>query len=66
MTLGVAITVTAKVVGTALVGRLFILVEAQLMEFAWFASCVAWWRVIRDRVMAALRNSVLWHDGRAA
>lgn len=65
VTLGVAIIVTAKLVGTALVGRLFLFVETQLMEFAWFASCVAWWRVMRDRVMAALRNSFLWHNGRA-
>jgi hypothetical protein len=65
VTLGVAIIVAAKLVGTALVGRLFILVETQLMEFAWFASCVAWWRVTRDRVLASLRNSVLWHNGRA-
>ena len=63
--LGVAIIVAAKLVGTAFVGRLFILVETQLMEFAWFANCVAWWRATRDRVMASLRNSVLWHNGRA-
>ena len=65
VTLGVAIIVTAKLVGTAFVGRLFILVETQLMEFAWFARCVAWWRVTRGRVTAALRRSVLWHNGRA-
>jgi hypothetical protein len=41
-TLGIAIVVVAKVRGTALVGRLIILVEPQLMAFAWFARCVAW------------------------
>ena len=42
--LGVAIIVAAKVLGTALVGRLFVLVEPQLMTFAWFVRCAAWWR----------------------
>jgi hypothetical protein len=65
VTLGVAIIVTAKLVGTALGGRLFILVETQLMEFAWFAICVAWWRATRDRIMASVRASFLWRYGRA-
>ncbi len=62
--LGVAIIVVAKVLGTALVGRLFILVESQLMQFAWFARCVHWWRATRDRVMSALRQSLVWRGAR--
>lgn len=65
-TLGITLIVAAKVVGTAFVGRLFVLVEAQLMTFPWFVRCVEWWRAMRDRVMAALRQSVLWRSGRAA
>ena len=38
--LGIAIIVAAKVLGTAFVGRLFILVEPQLMTFAWFARAL--------------------------
>jgi hypothetical protein len=64
-TLGIAVIVAAKVVGTAFVGRLFILVETQLMTFAWFVRGVEWWRATRDRVMAALRQSVLWRSARA-
>jgi hypothetical protein len=64
-TLGIAVIVAAKVVGTAFVGRLFILVEKQLMTFAWFARCVFWWRATRDRVMAALHRSVVWRVARA-
>jgi hypothetical protein len=63
-TLGITVVVVAKVVGTAFVGRLFILVETQLMEFAWFARCIGWWRATRDRVMAALRKSVVWRSAR--
>jgi len=63
--LGIAVIVVAKVVGTAFVGRLFVLVEAQLMTFAWFVRARAFWRSTRDRVMAALRQSVVWRSGRA-
>ena len=64
-TLGIAVIVAAKVAGTAFVGRLFILVERQLMTFRWFARCVAWWRETRDHVMARLHRSVVWRSGRA-
>jgi hypothetical protein len=61
-TLGITVIVVAKLLGTALVGRLFILVETQLMAFAWFARCVGWWRATRDLVVAALRRSLLWRS----
>ena len=64
-TLGIATIIAAKVVGTAFVGRLFVLVETQLMTFPWFVRCVAWWRVMRDSVMASLRRSLIWRSGRA-
>jgi len=61
---GVSIIVVAKVLGTALVGRLFVLVESQLMTFAWFVRCAAWWRATRDRVGHALRQSFVWRGAR--
>jgi hypothetical protein len=64
-TLGIGVIVVAKVVGTAFVGRLFVLVEAQLMTFAWFVRCMTLWQSTKARVMAALRQSVLWRSGRA-
>lgn len=63
--LGIAVIVAAKLLGTALVGRLFLLVEAQLMQFAWFARGLGWWRTIKERVLVALRASALWRSGRA-
>ncbi len=63
--LGIAVIVAAKVVGTAFVGRLFVLVEKQLMTFPWFVRGMAFWQSTRDRVMAALRQSVLWRSARA-
>ena len=64
-TLGIALIVGAKVVGTAFVGRLFVLVEPQLMVFPWFARGIVWWRATRDRVLARLRQSAIWRGGRA-
>ena len=62
--LGVAIIVAAKVLGTALVGRLFVLVESQLMTFAWFVRCAAWWRTTRERLGHVLRQSFVWRGAR--
>lgn len=63
--LGVAVIVAAKVLGTALVGRLFILTEPQLMRIAWFARAIGWWRETKLRVKAALAASALWRGVRA-
>lgn len=59
-TLGLAVIVGAKVLGTALVGRLFVLTEAQLMHYTWFARALGWWRATKERVKAAVRRSTAW------
>ncbi len=64
--LGVAVIVAAKLLGTALVGRLFILTEAKLTQFAWFAAALGWWRRTKQRVHDALRAWEPWRRVRAA
>ena len=64
-TLGIGLIVGAKVFSTAFVGRLFVLVEPQLMTYAWFARSIGWWCATRDRVMAVARRSAFWRSGRA-
>ena len=64
-TLGIAVIVAAKVVGTAFVGWLFVLVEPQLMTFPWFVRCMELWQATKARVMAALRQSIVWRSARA-
>lgn len=59
-TLGIAVIVAAKVIGTAFVGRLFIVLEPQLMTFAWFAKALAWSRRTKARVHAAVRRTAVW------
>lgn len=62
--LGVAVIVLAKLLGTALLGRLFILTEPQLMRFRWFARTLAWWRATKRRVREALLRWQLWQQAR--
>jgi hypothetical protein len=58
--LGVIVILAAKALGTALVGRLFIITEPQLMRFAWFARSLAWWRATKLRVRTAIDRWPLW------
>jgi hypothetical protein len=62
--LGVSVIVAAKVLGTALVGRLFVLTEPQLMQIAWFARAIGWWRNTKARIKAALAASAWWRGVR--
>jgi hypothetical protein len=62
--LGVSVIVAAKLLGTALVGRLFVLTEPQLMQIAWFARAIHWWRATKARVKAALAESAWWRGVR--
>lgn len=58
--LGLGLIIVAKIVGTALVGRLFILVERQLMTFPWFARVLGWWNRTKASVLAAVRRTAAW------
>lgn len=60
--LGVSVIIAAKLLGTALVGRLFILTEPQLVQFPWFARALTWWRITRQRVMLAVHSSAGWRS----
>lgn len=62
---GVGIIVAAKLLGTAVVGRLFVLLEPQLREFAWIVRALDWWQRIKARVGVAVRESRLWRAVRA-
>ena len=58
--MGLAVIVAAKLLGTALVGRLFVLTERQLMQFAWFVRALNWWRTTKERVKAAVKRTASW------
>jgi hypothetical protein len=64
--LGIGVIVAAKVLGTALVGRLFVLTERQLMQFAWFARAMNWWLATKQRLKAVVVQSTAWRAARDA
>ena len=61
---GIGVIVAAKLLGTALVGRLFTLTEPQLMRFGWFARARGWWRSTKERVKAAVQRLFDWQSTR--
>ncbi len=64
--LGVAIIIVAKLVGTAVVARLFTLTRPALMSLPWFASVYGRWTVWKEALLAHVRASWAWRAGRVA
>lgn len=62
---GVLVIVLAKLLGTAVIGRIFVVTEPQLMQLAWFARAVGWWRATKERVRTALAASSAWRACKA-
>jgi hypothetical protein len=63
--LGLAVILVAKIVGTAIVARLFMLTQPQLMKMAWFARFYTRWVAWKESVMARVRASMPWRTARA-
>ena len=61
--LGVAVIVIAKIVGTALLARLFKLTQPALMQLAWFAHWYGRWTVWKEGILARVRASWAWRAG---
>ena len=58
--LGVAIIVVAKIAGTALVARLFMLTQPALMQLPWFARLYVRWTAWKNALIARVRASAAW------
>jgi hypothetical protein len=63
-TLGVVVIVLAKLVSTALAGRLFVLTEPQLRQFAWFDTGLNWWHATKASLRNALEKLSVWRAAR--
>ena len=59
-TLGITLLLGAKVLGTAIVARLFQLTQPALMKFEFFAKWYPRWKVWKDALMAQIRASEPW------
>ena len=57
---GLAVLVGAKLVGTAVLARVFTLTQPALMRLAWFARWYPRWKTWKDGVIAQVRASPLW------
>jgi hypothetical protein len=62
--MGLCVLLSAKVVGTALLARLFTLTQPTLMRLAWFARWYPRWKVWKDGIIAQVRASPAWRIGR--
>ena len=62
----VGLIIAAKVIGTAVVARIYMLVKLQLMEIGWFRQAhdtlIPW----QERMFAEIRSSAAWRAGRIA
>lgn len=62
--LGVAVFAVAKVVGTAMLARLFTLTKPTLLQVAWFRRLYTWFTDLRDRLYAYVRSLRAWQATR--
>jgi hypothetical protein len=62
---GVAALIAAKVIGTALIARIFALTRPALLKLPWFAALYARWVTWKDTWLARVRASWAWRAGRA-
>jgi hypothetical protein len=61
---GISVIVLAKLLGTALVARIFQLTQPALMQLAWFARMRGRWTVWKEMAVARVRASRAWRVGR--
>lgn len=59
---GVLLLIGAKLAGTALVARLFVLTQPALMQIAWFAHWYSRWKHWKDDLLRQVRESALWRS----
>jgi hypothetical protein len=57
---GIVLLLSAKLIGTAIVARLFQLTEPTLMQFAWFARLYPRWKRWKDALTARVKASTVW------
>ena len=62
--LGLVVIVLAKLVGTALVARLFALTQPALMRLPWFARAYGRWTTWKNALLAQVRASWAWRTAR--
>jgi hypothetical protein len=62
--MGVCVLLTAKLIGTAILARLFTLTQPALMRLPWFARWYPRWKAWKDALFVQIRQSAPWRAGR--
>jgi hypothetical protein len=62
---GVAALIATKVIGTAVIARIFALTRPALLTLRWFAALYARWQAWKELWLARVRASWAWRAGRA-
>lgn len=60
--LGISVIIAAKLGGTAITARLFMLTRPTLMKLAWFARWFNGWMAFKDRVLTRVKASAAWQQ----
>lgn len=60
--LGISLIIAAKLGGTAVSARLFMLTRPTLMKLAWFARAFGKWMHFKDGVLARVKSSRAWQQ----
>ena len=63
--LGLSLIVATKLLGTAVVARLFTLTQPALMRLAWFSRLHGRWVAWKNELLGWARASALWRGARA-
>ncbi len=64
--LGIGVIVAAKVAGTAVTARLFMLTRPTLMQLRWFAHLLNQWLAFKDHVLNHVKRSKAWQMAQRA
>ena len=61
---GIGLIIGAKIIGTAVVARIYLLVRPQLMQIGWFRSAHDRFMPWKEKMFAEIRESSAWRTGR--
>ncbi len=62
---GGVVFVAAKLLGTAVIARIFSVVQPSLMQLAWFARLYGAWKRWKDALLMHVRSTRAWRAARA-
>jgi hypothetical protein len=62
---GSMVFIAAKLIGTAVIARIFSIVQPSLMQLGWFARIYTAWKRWKDALLARIRATPAWQRAKA-